>query len=257
MSSKRSNGAAAEILRGAKAAIPIVLGFIPVGIAYAIMAKSAGFNVAETVFMSVCVFAGASEMMAVEMYKQGAVIAAIVLATFMMNLRHVIMSTCIFEKTEKQSVIKRLFLGFFVTDESFAVITTEKKKCTFWFFASLAVTHYLAWAVGTTIGAFAANLLPKTLSVSLGIALYAMFIGLLVPSIKKNLRLFILVVATAGLNSLLSLFLNGAYSIIISTLAGATVGVFFVDLGGGKPENGEEESTDNSDKCESGAEVDA
>ena len=230
MSSNTKDSVAHEILRGARAAIPIVLGFIPVGIAYAIMAKAAGFNVAETVFMSVCVFAGASEMMAVGMVGQGAAIAAIVLATFMMNLRHVIMSTCVFEKTEKQSVIRRLFLGFFVTDESFAVITSEKKKCTFWFFASLAVTHYLAWVVGSAIGAFAANLLPEMLSASLGISLYAMFIGLLVPNIKRNLRLFVLVIGTAVLNTVLSIFLEGAYSLIISTLAGAFVGVFFVDL---------------------------
>ena len=57
MSNNRSNGALSEIFRGAKAAIPIVLGFIPVGIAYAIMAANAGLNEAETIFMSVCVFA--------------------------------------------------------------------------------------------------------------------------------------------------------------------------------------------------------
>ena len=135
MSNNIRGGALSEILRGAKASLPIVLGFIPVGIAYAIMAASAGFNEAETIFMSVFVFAGASEMMAVGMYKQGALIAAIIFATFMMNLRHVIMSTCVFKKTEKQSVIKRMFLSFFVTDESFAVITSEKEKCGFCFFA--------------------------------------------------------------------------------------------------------------------------
>ena len=237
MSSK--NTVFSEILRGAKASIPIVLGFIPVGITYAIMAADAGFNVLETVFMSVCVFAGASEMMAVGMYKSGAMIIAIALATFMMNLRHVIMSTCIFEKTEKLGVFKRLFLGFFVTDESFAVITSDKERCGFWFFASLGVTHYLAWVVGSTIGALAANLLSETVSASLGISLYAMFIGLIVPSIKRNLRLFALVVGTAVLNSVLSFAVASEYSLIISTLVGAVVGVFFVDIDGGEKHNGE------------------
>lgn len=244
-----------EISRGAKAAIPIVLGFIPVGIAYAIMAKDAGFNTAETVFMSVCVFAGASEMMAIKMYKTGALIAAIVLATFMMNLRHVIMSTCVFEKTEKQSPLARLFLGFFVTDEAFAVITTEKQKCGFWFFASLGVTHYLAWIIGSTVGAFAADLLPKEISISLGISLYAMFIGLLVPGIKRNLRLFILVVATAALNTVLSMFMDGSYSLIVSTVLGAFAGVFFVDLGDYKPEENDSTAKENSASSTLEAEV--
>ncbi len=230
---KSSNPILSEIANGMKAAVPIVLGFIPVGMAYAVMAKSAGFNVAETVFMSVSVFAGASQMMTVGLYKEGAALIAMVLATFMMNLRHVIMSTCVFEQTEKVGFFKKLFLGFFVTDESFAVITSRKgRKCTFGFFAALGVTHYLAWVAGTAIGAFAVGFLPKELELSLGIALYAMFIGLLVPGIKRNLKLFLLVCMAAVLNSVLSLFLSGAYSLIVTTLVCALAGVFFVDLDG-------------------------
>ena len=62
-----------EYLAGLKAAVPVIFGFIPVGIAYAIMARQAGFDIFETCFMSVAVFAGASQMMAVGMYAQGAV----------------------------------------------------------------------------------------------------------------------------------------------------------------------------------------
>ena len=65
-----------EYLAGARAGIPVLLGFIPVGIAYAIMARQAGFDIFETCFMSVTVFAGASQMMAVGMYAQGAGLAA-------------------------------------------------------------------------------------------------------------------------------------------------------------------------------------
>lgn len=230
---KSSSPILSEIIAGMKAAVPIVLGFIPVGMAYAVMAKGAGFNVAETVFMSVSVFAGASQMMTVGLYKEGAAIIAMVLATFMMNLRHVIMSTCVFEQTERVGFFKKLFLGFFVTDESFAVITSHKdRKCSFWFFASLGVTHYLAWVGGTAIGAFAVGFLPEALELSLGIALYAMFIGLLVPSIKRNLKLLLLVVLTAVMNSVLCIFLDGAASLIITTLVCAFAGVFFVDLDG-------------------------
>lgn len=64
-----------EYLAGARAGIPVLLGFIPVGIAYAIMARQAGFDIFETCFMSVAVFAGASQMMAVGMYAQGAGLA--------------------------------------------------------------------------------------------------------------------------------------------------------------------------------------
>ena len=65
-----------EYLAGLKAAVPVIFGFIPVGIAYAIMARQAGFDIFETCFMSIAVFAGASQMMAVGMYAQGAGLAA-------------------------------------------------------------------------------------------------------------------------------------------------------------------------------------
>ena len=65
-----------EYLAGLKSAVPVIFGFIPVGIAYAIMARQAGFDIFETCFMSVAVFAGASQMMAVGMYAQGAGLAA-------------------------------------------------------------------------------------------------------------------------------------------------------------------------------------
>jgi predicted branched-subunit amino acid permease len=81
--------------------------------------------------------------------------------------------------------------------------------------------------------------LPENLQLSLGIALYAMFIGLLVPGIKRNLRLFLLVVMTAALNTVLSIFLSGAESLIISTLICAFAGVFFVDLDAEKREEEE------------------
>ncbi|MBR6614358.1 MAG: AzlC family ABC transporter permease, partial [Lachnospiraceae bacterium] len=77
-----------QFIRGMRAGIPVILGFVPVGIAYAIMAKQAGFTNLQTCLMSLSVFAGASQMMATGMFAQGASIFAMVLATFILNLRH-------------------------------------------------------------------------------------------------------------------------------------------------------------------------
>ncbi|MBQ2120512.1 MAG: AzlC family ABC transporter permease, partial [Peptococcaceae bacterium] len=77
----------AQYLTGMRAGIPVILGFVPVGIAYAIMARQAGFSVLETCGMSLAVFAGASQMMAVGMYAQGASIIAMILATFILTSR--------------------------------------------------------------------------------------------------------------------------------------------------------------------------
>ena len=222
-----------EYLAGLKAAVPVIFGFIPVGIAYAIMARQAGFDIFETCFMSVAVFAGASQMMAVGMYAQGAGLAAIILATFLLNLRHVIMSTCVMNKMHPAPKPAKITAAFGVTDESFAIFSTEKQeRCTLPFFLGLVTVTYLSWNLGTLIGAVTSDFLPAILTASFGIALYAMFIGLLFPGLSGNGRLCLLVLLTAVCNTLLCLVIPQSWALIVSTLLCAFAGVFFVDLGG-------------------------
>ena len=220
-----------QYLAGMKAGIPVIFGFVPVGIAYALMARQAGLTVLQTCGMSLTVFAGAAQMMASGMVAQGASILAIILATFIINLRHVIMSTCVFERMRTGKVWIKLLAAFGVTDESFAIYTTEKKEhLTPMFFFGLITVTYSSWNVGTWIGALASDLLPAIVTASFGVALYAMFISLLVPNLHGNGKLFVLVVLTAVCNTLLVQLVDQSWAIIISTLLAAFVGVFFVEL---------------------------
>lgn len=220
-----------QFIAGLRAGIPVILGFVPVGIAFAIMARQAGFTVWQTCGMSLMVFAGASQMMAVGMLTQGAGLVAMILATFILNLRHVIMGTCIMNRMKDGSTLSRALSSYGVTDEGFAIFTTEKEQnCTLAFFIGLFITTYLSWQAGTFIGAVASNFLPDILSASLGIALYAMFIGLLAPNLKGNWRLGALVALTAVCNSALCMVMAASWAMIASTLLGAFIGTFFVDL---------------------------
>lgn len=221
----------AQLVGGMHAAIPVVLGFIPVGIAFAIMARQAGFTIAQTCGMSISVFAGASQMMTVGMHAQGASVAAMVLATFLLNFRHVIMSTCIWERMKDGGTFARLLSAFGVTDESFALFTTEKdeKKCTLAYFIGMNCVMYGSWNVGTFIGAVASDFLPAIVTASLGIALYAMFIGLIMPGLTRNRRLCALVGLTAACNTLLCQLMAPSWALVVSTLLCAFLGVFFVD----------------------------
>lgn len=220
-----------QYLLGLRAGVPVMLGFIPVGIAYAIMARQSGFSALQTCLMSLSVFAGASQMMAAEMYGKGAGIAAIILTTFILNLRHIIMSLCVAERMEKTSLPARLVAAFGVTDESFAIFTTVKKEnCTIWFFLGIITVTYCSWNVGTFIGALSSDLLPAFITAALGVSLYAMFTSLLVPGVKGNFRLVLLVIFTAAVNTLLSRYVESGWAIIISTLLCALIGVFFVEI---------------------------
>ena len=221
-----------QFAAGLRAGLPICIGYIPIGIAYAIMARQAGLSVGQTCAMSLLVYAGASQMMAAGMVGQGAGLAAIVLATFVLNLRHLIMSTCVMNRMEPTSLGLKLLGSFGVTDESFAVFTTDPKAIpTIWYFLGLGVSIYLAWNLGTLAGALAMDIFPPMLTACLGVALYAMFLSLLVPRLPGNGRLALLALLTAVCNTLLCRIMASSWALIVSTLLCAFLGVFFVELG--------------------------
>ena len=216
-----------------RAGVPVIFGFIPVGIAFAIAARQAGFSILETQLMSLTVFAGASQMMSLGMWQEGAGIIAIILATLIINLRHIIMSTCVMQRLGHTPLYLRLISAFGVTDESFAVFTAvDEDRCTMSYLLGLITVTYSSWNVGTFLGALGADLLPDIITASFGVALYAMFIAIVTPDTTKNLRLLLLVLFTALANWLFSLVVASSWAMIIATLVGAFVGVFLVPLDG-------------------------
>lgn len=215
---------------GAKAAIPIILGYIPVGIAYGMMAKATGLSLFKALSFSLFVYTGAGQMAAVTMLKQNIAYISIVIAVFILNLRHIIMSTCVMEKMEKTKLPMRLLLCFGITDEVFAMSMTDKRieKLTPAFFAGLALFSYLSWNAGSLLGILFSSILPEVVSKSLGVSLYAMFIGLLVPNMKKSHRLLYIVLLTMIVNFILNQFLSSSLSMILSTLSCALIGTMLV-----------------------------
>lgn len=134
------------------------------------------------------------------------------------------------EKMEKTSLPIRLLLSFGITDEVFAMSMTDKKinKLTPAFFAGLSLFSYLSWNVGSALGILFSSILPSIVSKSLGVSLYAMFIGLLVPNTKKSIRLLCVVIMTMVVNWVLNQFLSSSLSILISTLGCALIGMCFI-----------------------------
>jgi len=218
-----------QYLLGVKTALPVILGILPVAVAFAVLSEHSGLTTFETILMSILVFAGASQIMAVGMLVAGAGILPIVIATFILNFRHVIMGTCIMNRMQTTPMWKKAMLCFGVTDESFAIFTTtEEKNSTTYYFAGLISVTYSTWVVGTIAGCAASQFLPALVSRSLGIALFAMFIGLVIPNIKRNMQLGFLVILTALLNVTFNYFMPSSWAIICATLVGAFLGVFFV-----------------------------
>ncbi|HEX7057336.1 MAG TPA: AzlC family ABC transporter permease, partial [Bacilli bacterium] len=170
-------------LAGLKSGIVIALGYIPIAIAFGLLADASGISRQATVLMSLTVFAGASQFVGINMMALGAAGWEVVMTTFILNLRHFLMTASLSQKIE--TGIPRYVLcliAFGVTDETFSMASLRKGgRLPAAFLLGLNLVAFAAWNFGTWLGLLAGANLPQALQSSLGISLYAMFIGLLVP----------------------------------------------------------------------------
>ncbi|WP_207641002.1 AzlC family ABC transporter permease [Desulfofalx alkaliphila] len=223
---------------GLKLGLPIAIGYIPSAIAFGLLAKSAGLPDHISIMMSFFVFAGASQFMAVNLLTLGVVYWEIVLATFILNSRHFLMSAALSQRVRQGTSKKWLSLvSFGVTDETFAVASlSTKKPLSPKFLLGLNFIAFFAWNVGTWVGVFLAAGLPEALKTSMGMALYAMFIGLLVPSLRKSLPVLTVALMAMVIHSVLywvPMFsgISSGWSIIIATIIAATAGTVLFPRG--------------------------
>lgn len=217
-----------HFIAGMKAAIPPCLGVIPVGISIGLLAVQAGLTRGEAIFMSATVMAGASQLLAISMIVQGAAATTIILGTFFINLRHIVMSSSVMKRVKGASLPRRMLGAFALCDESFAVFSLSDDD-SYPFLLGANTALYVSFVVSTIVGTLMTEFLPPIVVDSFGIAFYAAFLGLLLPGIKHSSRLILLVVITALLNGLLQLFLPSSWSVILAMLLGAGLGLFIVE----------------------------
>lgn len=214
-----------EIKQGIKDASPVILGYIPVAITFGLLVKLEHLSLLEAILFSSVVFAGAAQFMAINAIHMGLSNPQIIVATFLMNLRHILMSTSIASRLEDDSKKYGPIIAFYVTDESYA-LTTHKKTLKHPYLLALQIANYLSWLTGTIIGYLIGEWVPQVLVVSMGIALYAMFAALLIPEIKKGFIAIILAVFAGGLNRILMEVdvLSTGWHFIVAVISSAALG---------------------------------
>lgn len=216
---------------GIRLAMPIAIGYIPIAITFGLITKSSGVSNEVGIMMSIMVFAGASQFIGVNLMALGSAPLEIIVTTFIINFRHFLMSSSLSQKVKENTDKKLLYLiSFGITDETFAVASLkEEGKLNPYVILGLNFTSYLSWAFGTILGVFLGNVIPEIIKNSMGIALYAMFIGLLVPVLKKSKSILIISLLSIGINTLIMYipifsFISKGWSIIISTMISSLVG---------------------------------
>ncbi|WP_461610508.1 AzlC family ABC transporter permease [Cytobacillus kochii] len=206
--------------KGLQAGVSIAIGYAPVALTFGLLAKTAGLSFIETVLMSMVVFAGASQYMALSLISLGTSTFEIIFTTFIVNIRHFLMSTALNEKAEDDKLMKKALYSFGITDESFSVIATKDGVQKTGFILGVNIIGYMSWVTFTALGYVVGANLPQVLQESMTVALYAMFIGLLVPSMKGSVKVVYLAAIAAGLNTIFTFTgaLSTGWSIVIATL---------------------------------------
>lgn len=226
---------AETVRQGIVAAWPICLGYIPIGLALGVLARQANIPFWAVAMMSLFVFAGSAQFICVAMLADGASILTIILTTFVVNLRHALMSSAL--AVHLQGARKR-FLTLFaygITDESFAVNFSRFRQGG-WNKTSALVLNQTAnatWFVATIAGTFIGQVIPEG-AFGIDYALPAMFICLLIYQIQ-GLIFLITAVITGCIALCWYLFIPGDSYIIGASLLGATVGYFIKRQRGNKP----------------------
>ena len=192
--------------------------------AFGIFAVGSGLNPLETLLISMANVTSAGQLAAVPIITGGGTFLELALSQIIINLRYALMSIALSQKLSSEVKLKdKLIISFVNTDEVFAVASNQKGNVGKRFLYGLIITPYLGWSIGTLLGALAGDILPKSLTSALGIAIYAMFIAIVIPPSKKHKPTAICVILAVAFSLIFNFVptlknIPGGFTVIICTL---------------------------------------
>lgn len=214
--------------------VPIALGYLSVSFAFGIQATSLGLTPLQTVMISFFNVTSAGQLAGLQLMAAGAPLLEMALTQLTINLRYALMSLSLSQKLDKSmTTIHRMLVSFVNTDEVFAVASQQPGKLGKAYLYGLTFTPFLGWTTGTLLGALAGGILPKPVTDALGIAIYGMFIAIILPPFRRSreVRMVILIaVAMSCLFTLLPLFafLSDGFRIILCAVAASALGAWLM-----------------------------
>ena len=218
-----------EFSNGLRDGIPICLGYVSVAFTFGLMCTENGLPFWIAVLISLTNLTSAGQFAGTALIIAGGGLLEIGITTFVINLRYMLMSLSISQKVDaKLSVPKRMAMSFGVTDEIFGVSMQKKGNITFAYFMGLMMLPILGWSGGTLVGAVAVSLLPDMVRSALGIAIYGMFLAIIIPPARTE-RAIAWVIAIAGLISCMLYYvplfnsIAGGWMIIICAVVTSSI----------------------------------
>ena len=214
-----------SFLRGFRDALPIFFGYLAVSFTFGIAAKTAGLTTVQSVLMSASNVTSAGQFAAVGLIASSAGYMEIALTQLTINLRYCLMSSSLSQRLdEKVPLWHRLLIAFGVTDELFGVAISHPEKNVPVIYCLGAMASAIpGWVLGTLIGSVSGSFLPSNILNALNIALYGMFIAIVIPPAKKDNRLKCVIAISMALSFLFSTVnflksISSGFKIIILTI---------------------------------------
>jgi 4-azaleucine resistance transporter AzlC len=217
-----------EFMGGARGAIPLLLGTAPFGLIYGALAVTAGLSNAAAMAMSLFVFAGSAQFIAVGLVAAGAPVVIIIFTTLVVNLRHMLYSATLLPYLKTLPQRWRIPLAFWLTDEAFAVSVVRYRQeddspLKHWYQLGASLGMYFNWQFWCALGLILGSRIPDAASWGLDFAMPVTFIGMTIPFVKNKASL--VCVITAGAVSLMTGFLPIKMGLILAALAGVAAGL--------------------------------
>lgn len=220
--------------KGLSNGIPIALGYFSVSFGFGIMAVKSGIPAINAIIISLTNLTSAGQAAGVGIIAAGGAIFEMIATQFVINLRYSLMGLSLSQKLDKSfTTIHRLIASYGITDEIFAVASSQKDKLVPSYMYGLISVSTFGWVSGTAAGAFAGNILPASVTAAMGILLYGMFIAIIVPAARKSRKDLIVICFAAAFSVCFKYFLPAVsfgFAIILSSIAASVIGAILFPI---------------------------
>ena len=227
-----------DFVQGLRDGVPIMAGYFAVSFSFGILAMQGGLSVIQAALTSLTNMTSSGQFAGLQIIAAGGTLIELILTQIIINMRYSLMSLALSPKLdEKIKLWQRLLIAFANTDEIFAVAMSRDQSLNFPYMVGLQILPIFGWTAGTATGAIAGNLLPAALTAALGIALYGMFIAVVVPLARRSRPILISALIAITISCVLyALKVSAGISIIVSTVVASALMAFLRPIEGGVEE---------------------
>ena len=233
-----------EFREGLRSGIPICLGYLAVSFAFGIQATEAALTPLQAAVMSLTNVTSAGQFASLDIIARQGTLLELAFVQFIINLRYMLMSTALTQKmSSRVTTVQRMKIAYGVTDEIFGVSVLRKGGVEPAFSYGIILISVLGWVTGTTLGAVAGQVLPMRLISALGVAIYGMFVAIIIPETRKSRAVMMVVLAAFAMSTVFTYApvlsgISSGFRIIIITITIAAAAAYLAPVPSGEAEGG-------------------